>query len=320
MLFRAFLPILLFMSMLGAPASTQAQQPRAIHLIVAFAPGSGSDLLARSLAPPLSAALGAPVVVENRPGADGAIAAEYVAGAKPDGQTILVGTQSTHAANPHLRKSLSYDPLKDFAPIGRLGRTYLVLVARPGLGDGTLPGLIRAARAKPDGLSFAAGTASARIAAEQFRMVAKVPLTHVPYKGIGPALADLVAGHADFTFADSAAAQSLIQAGRLKAIAVTSPARLQQLPAVPTVREAGVAELEFMSWSALFAPAGTPSPVVMRLHDAMLKALRSPEVVALFEKGGFVLDPTTPEELSRFVHAEYDKWRRVIEFAKIQKE
>ena len=293
-----------------------------ITYVVPFAPGGNTDTLARIIGPKVSAALGQPVVVENKPGAGGNIGSDFVAKAKPDGYTILGGTISSHAINASMYPSMPYDPIKNFEPITVLGQAPLLLVVPADSPYKTVKDLLDAAKAKPGALSFASagnGT-SPHLAGELLKSSAKIQATHVPYKGSGPAVTDLLAGHVQFMFDTALIVGGHIKAGKLRPLAVTSSKRTSLFPEVPTIAEAGVPGYEIGSWQAVYAPAGTPKPIVERLNAEIVKALKSPDVAERFASLGMEPVANTPAQMAEFNKAEVAKWAKIVKEANIRAE
>lgn len=306
----------------AAPASAFAQSvwpSGPIRFIVPFPAGSGTDLNARMIGERLSSVLAVPVLVDNRPGADGSIAAEAAARSKPDGYTVFVTSNSTHASNPALRRKLPYDPIKDFAPVTLIGTAPLLVLVHPSLPVRNTAELIAYARANPGKLNFSSGSASSRVGGEMFKAMAGVDMTNVTYKGNPQALADLIAGQVQVMFCDAGTALPQVTSGRARALAVTSLKRSAATPDLPTLAESGVPGYEMIAWTAVFVPAGTPEPIVARLSTTIGEILRSPEYRA---KAGATTEvaPGTPQQLEAFVASEIDKWKRVVAQAKIEVE
>ncbi|MFC7691934.1 Bug family tripartite tricarboxylate transporter substrate binding protein [Paeniroseomonas aquatica] len=266
--------------LLGAaarPARAETYPARPIRLIVAFGPGSGSDVRARLYADRLAAAWGQPVVVDNRGGGSGILAAEAVARARPDGYTLLFTSNTTHAANPVLFRRLPYDPVADFAPVALIGRTPLVVVVSNDLPVRDMAGLIAHARAHPGALNYASGNTSSHLAAEMFKAGTGVSMTYVSYRSNAQAILDVIAGAAQVMFSDAVVALPQIRQGRVRALAVTVDAAVPALPGVPTVAgAAGLPGYAVASWSAIFAPAGTPAEIVARLNAEVIAIGREP--------------------------------------------
>ena len=300
-------------------AGAQAWPSKSIAYVVPFAVGGNTDTLARVLGPKLSTALGQPVVIENKPGAGGNIGSDYVAKAKPDGYTILGGTISSHAINPSVYPSMPYDAVKSFEPVILIGSGPLVLAVNADTPYKTLKDVIAAAKDKPGTLAFASpgqGT-SPHMAGELLKMTAQLDMTHVPYKGSGPALTDVVGGTVPMMFDTMLVLGAQVKAGKLRAIAVAAPKRLASLPDVPTFAEAGVPGVEVTSWQAVFAPAGTPQPIVQRLNAEFARVIKEPDVQQRLNDLG--VDPAAgpPEQLAEFQKAEIDKWSKVAKAAKV---
>lgn len=288
---------------------------RPITWVVPFAPGGSTDIIARTVGQEMSKSLGQTVVVENRPGAAGGVGAAYVARAKADGYTLFGGTISTHAINPSLYKNLSYDPVKDFEPVSLIAYVPNVLMVDAKLPVHTVQELIAYAKKQPTPLSFAssgAGT-STHLAGELFADTIKVPMTHVPYKGSPQALQDVVAGFVPFLFDQLTAGEAMIKAGRLRALAVTSPQRSVLAPNVPTMAEAGLPGFEMVSWQALYAPHGTPKDVVQRLNQEVVLALQQPDVrKKMTEQLGMEVVGSSPTELAAFMDKEIPRWAELV--------
>ncbi len=301
-------------------AHAQGKYPqRPITLVVPSAPGGTTDFTARLITEPLSRALGQPVVVDNKAGAAGNIGNQLVAKAKPDGHTLLVSYSGYHVGNPHLFKQAGWDPIKDFAPVAMVTRAPQIIVVKSGLPVNTLQEFISYAKANPGKLNYASsGNGSIQhIAAALFSQLTATNITHVPYKGAGPALQDLLGGTVDMFITTPASVQAQITAGKIKALAVTSQARLSSLPNVPTANEAGLKGFELDSWFALYAPAGTPADVVQQLNAEIGKILRAPEVIKKAGDSGTSVDIMSPQQLADFTAKELDYWGKVIQKAKI---
>ena len=303
-----------------APASVHAQAwpSRPIRLIVPFAPGGGSDIVARTINVRLPALLGVPVVIENRAGAGGNLGAEVVARAAPDGYTLLVANNSL-TANLALYRKLPYDPFRDFAPVAMGATSPNMILTHPALPAKTVADLIALARAKPGELTFGspgAGTPS-HLAGEMFMSRAKVKLNHIPYKGAGPLIVDQMAGHVVLSFTAPLVSKPFIDAGRLRPIAVTSERRWALAPNLPTVAESGFPGFDMVAWFAFFAPTGTPREVIDRLAADIGRAVQSPEVRERFTGQGIEATPGSPEELAAFIRRDYDATARLIRELKI---
>ncbi|HCE93536.1 Bug family tripartite tricarboxylate transporter substrate binding protein [Acidovorax facilis] len=314
-----------FSTLVSLPATAQGTWPtgKPITYMVPFAAGGTTDTLARLIGQQLGTALGTTVVVENKGGAAGSIGSEAAARSAPDGYTLLGGTVSSHAINVSLYPKLGYDPIKSFSPVTLIGTNPVVLVVAANSPYKTLKDVLAGAKGKQGGLSSAsAGTGSSQhLAVELLAYKSGVKFTHIPYKGSGPAIQDVISGQVDMMFDTTVVAAPHIQSGKLRAIAVTSPQRLASMPDVPTVAESGVAELkdfQVQSWQAIFVPAGTPTPVVTRLHDEIRKILAQPDMQTRLK--GFGMEPAdlNTTQIAAFQKAEVEKWAQVIKAANIK--
>jgi tripartite-type tricarboxylate transporter receptor subunit TctC len=303
---------------LAAHADTYPSKP--ITIIVPFGPGSGTDTITRVLAQHLGTVLKQSVVVEARPGATGALAALFVSRAAPDGYTLFMSTNSPHSAAPFLMKNVGYDPVKDFAPITRMGSYTLMLCVHPGIPAKSVKELIEYAKANPGKLSFASGNTSGVVAGETLKHWAEIDMLHVPYKSVPPALNDVLAGRVSMMFADLTTALPHVKAGTLRALAVTRLKRSALIPELPTLDEAGVKGFDMDSWAAVFAPAGTPADVITLLNAEMRKIIDSPELKSSLGKAGFEAFSSSPKELEDFVKVQLGKWGKMIKDAGIQPE
>jgi tripartite-type tricarboxylate transporter receptor subunit TctC len=322
---RAMLPWLVLAALLFAvlsPNNALASYPeRIIKIVVPFAPGGGTDVVARTLAQEMAKDLGVSVIVENKPGAGTIIGTQAVAVSEPDGYTLLMGTFA-NAVNPSLNAKLPYDPHKDFAPVALVARSFNIVVVNPKSEIKSIADLIAAAKADPGKLSYGTyGTGtSAHLAGELFKNLAKVDLTTVPYKGAAPAITDLISGQIQVMFTTVASAASLIEAGQLRALAVTSAERSPAFPDLPTVAEAGVPGYAAGSWYGLFAPAKTPKEVIDRLNKSAALAVQSEAFRRLGVNEGLVMVARPPDELERYFRGEEERWRKVIQDAGIKVE
>ena len=318
-----FLPYLLagFLAGIGA-ASAQAWPERPVRIIVGYPPGGGTDLVARLVQQPLSTRWGQPVVIDNRPGANAIIATEAVAKAKPDGYTLLMAYATELAVNPATMKKLPYDPVRDFTPIMQLASAPLVLALHPSVAAKDVRELVAFAKAKPGTLSYSSsGSGSVHhFAGELFKLQTGTDLLHVPYKGSGPAAADAVAGQVQANFASVASVLRFVQAGRLRALAVTSKKRSSQMPDVPTMVEAGLADFELTSWYGLLAPAGTPPALVAKIHADMTAVLAGAEFQKSFDVQGLDMAGGSPQAFAEFVRAEAAKFARIARAGSISVE
>ena len=313
------------MGLVGLPAAAQGTWPtgKTITYMVPFAAGGTTDTLGRLIGQQLGTALGTTVVVENKGGAAGSIGSEAAARAAPDGYTLLGGTVSSHAINVSLYPKLGYDPIKSFSPVTLIGTNPVVLVVSANSPHKTLKDVLAAAKGKDGGLSSAsAGTGSSQhLAVELLAYKSGVKFTHIPYKGSGPAIQDVISGQVDMMFDTTVVAAPHIQSGKLRAIAVTSPKRLASMPDVPTVAESGInglADFQVQSWQAIFVPAGTPTPIVTRLHDEIRKILGQPDMQTRLK--GFGMEPAdmNVSQIAAFQKAEVEKWAQVIKAANIK--
>ncbi len=302
------------------PAAAQAFPSKTMTFVIPFAAGSATDQLGRALGRSVSEQTGQPVFVENNGGASGQIAAQLVANAAADGYTVLITTNTTHAANEHLYKKLSYDPVKDFAPITGLGKGGQVLVVRPDAPYGNVMDLVAAAKKSPGKLSFGSGSSSSRMAGEMFKQLTDTDILHVPYKSNPSALTDLMGGQIDFMITDTSTGVPQINSGKLKALGVSTTQRNPLLADVPTIAEAGVKGYDMGYWFAAYAPAGTPPEVVGKLRELLVKATQDDAARNFFAGSGSTAWTTGSEELAKFQAEEAAKWGRVIKAAGIQPE
>ncbi len=306
---------------LGLPATVWGQDgypSRAISIVVPFGPGSGTDVGARLIGQKLSEALGRPVTIDNKPGANGAIAAELVSRAKPDGYTLVMGTNSTHGANPALVRELRYDPIKGFEPVTRVAVFTSIIVANPALPVNNMRELI--AYGKANELTLATGNASGVVMSETLARQVGWKLLRVPFKSNPPAMTEVVAGRVNMMFTDIAAAQGLLKSGSLKPMAVTSLKRSALMPDLPTIAESGVPDYDLSGWIALFAPVGTPKPIVERLNAEVTKVLQLPEIRVRLLDLGAEPSPMPVVEFTAWVQQEVNKWTRLVREAGIQPE
>lgn len=301
----------------ATPAFAQKEFPsKPIMLVVTYPPGGPTDAMARTLAAALKNSLGQPVIVENRAGAGGNIGAEVVARAEPDGYTLMFGTSAPLAINVSLYRKINYDPVKSFAPVIQIGHLPNVLVVNPNVPAKNVQELIAYGKAHPGKLSYASSGngASSHLAGVLFNNLAGTDFQHVPYKGTGPALNDLLGGQVSMTFTDVLTALPFIKSGKVRALGVTTKGRSQALPDVPTVAEQGVAGFDVSVFFGVVAPAGTPPAVIAKLNHAFADALQQPEVRKTLLAQGLELAPSTsPEQLGAFVKSEVSKWRGVVQ-------
>ena len=314
--FVAAIAALLFATL----AASQDYPSRPIRLIVPFPPGGSTDILARALGDKLAQGLGQPVVIDNRPGAGGSIGAEAVARAAPDGYTLMMGHLGTLAVNPSIYKSLPYDPVRSFAPVSLMAIVPSVLVVNPSLPVASAAELIAYAKSHPGKLAYgSAGSGStSHLTTEYFKLVTGIDILHVPYKGVGPMLTDLVSGQLSMGLNGAPAVMQHVNAGRLRALAVTSSKRLEALPQVPTLDEAGVRGFDASGWYGVVAPAGTPQAIVARLNGEIARAIQSAELRSRLDSEGALPAPGTPEAFGAFIRAEIARWDAVLKRAGVQ--
>lgn len=311
---RFILSLLVGMA-LAVPAAAQDYPNRPIRIIAPFGPGTATDTVARVIASEISNRTGQSVVVENRAGAEGQIGAQAAATAAPDGYTIFVTTQTTQAINQHVYKSLSYDPVKSFAPVSGLSRGAQIVMVRNDLPISSVAELIAFARAQPGKLTFGSGNGSSRGAAELFKIMANVDLLGVPYKTQPQVVADLLGGRIDVIFCDFTTGLPPVRDGRARGIAVTSPQRYPGLEQYPTVAESGVPGYESQPWNGAYVPAGTPRPIIDKLNRLIREAVLSEAYGNLMRTTLGVVFPGSPEELAAFQDNEIRKWGEVVSIA-----
>ena len=318
---RAFLAATLLAAFAATPAWAQGKYPeRPITFVEPFAAGSATDQLARALGASITAETKQAVIVDNKAGASGMMAAQAAARAPADGYTVLISTNTTHAANEHLYKKLPYDPVKDFVPVTGLGKGGQVLVVRADAPYKSVADLLAKAKKEPGKLSFGSGSSSSRVAGEMFKQLSHTEILHVPYKSNPQALTDLLGGQIDMMITDTATGVPQIKGGKLRALGVSTTKRNPLLPDVPTIDEAGVKGYDMGYWFAAYVPANTPAPVVARLRELLVAGTKSATAKSFFESTGSDAWTTTPEELGKFQIADAQKWGRVIKAAGIEPE
>lgn len=311
---------ILLSSVLGAQAFSQAAYPtQPIRLIVSFAAGGPTDVFARLVASKLEKELGQPIIVENKPGGGSNIGSEFVAKAKPDGYTLLVGTVA-NTTNMGIYKNLGYDTVRDFAPITQIMSSPSVLVVNNNIPVKTLDELVAYIKERPGKLSYASSGAGGmqHHAAEMLKLRANIDMLHIPYKGAAPALTDVIGGTVNMGFKTASGVMPAIQSGKVRAIAVAGNSRLAQLPDVPTMAEAGMPGIEADSWNGLFAPAGTPPAIINRLAEATIKVLQTQEIKERFAAISATPVGSSPAEFSKYVRDEVQKWSKVAKEANVQ--
>jgi len=310
----------LLVALLGIDVADAASYPsRRINLVVPFPAGSATDAVTRRLAESIGAATNAAVLVENKPGADGNLAALSVLKAEADGYTVFVTTNSTQAANVNLFNSMPYDPARDFAPVAGIMTIPMMLTVKAEFPARNVAEFVALAKAREKPLSFGSGNTSSRGAAELFRSRAGIAMQHVPYRGMPQALTDVLSGEIDCVFADPASAQGLVQDGRLRVLVVTSNERLASMPSVPTVAEAGLPGSDLTAWVGVFVRAGTPADVIARLNELTTAFVTREETKAYLESVGARPFRATPEELWAFQQADTKRWAEIVAIAKIEK-
>ncbi|MCC7426917.1 MAG: tripartite tricarboxylate transporter substrate binding protein [Alphaproteobacteria bacterium] len=302
-------------AVLGLPhARAQAWPDRPIRVLVGYPPGGVTDVVTRLVTPTMAERLGQPVIVENRPGAGGNLAAEQVARATPDGYTLVMGNNSTHASNPSLYRNIGYDVARDFVPVALVGTVTNVLVVHPSVQARSLQELVALAKASPGKLNYASPAvgAAGHLTAELFKLRTGTDIVHVPFRGAAPALTEMLAGRVEMMFATLQTVIAAIQAGQLRALGVTSTERIPQLPDVPTLAETVLPGFSAEAWFALFAPARTPPAIVSRIAETAIHATTLPAVQQGFERQGVRIRTMQGEALARFVRTETDTWTEVV--------
>ena len=305
---------------LTAPAWGQAYPAKALKLILPFPAGGPTDIVARALGQGLGDALGQNVVIDNRPGGGGLIAAILAARSAGDGYTLFLGGVTTLSIAPSAHKNLPYDPLKDFLPVTQATRQPIMLMVHPALPVKSVREFVALAKARPGELNYASSGpgGSGHLAGELFRLVTGVNIVHIPYKGAPPALNELIAGQVQVLFGTILAAAPHVRSGRVRAVAITGPQRTNALPDVMTFAEAGIANYDASSWNGIAVPAGTSRAIVERLNTELTRVLKTPAVLERLAQDGAVPVPTTPEEFSAFIKLEMAKWAQVVKAANIR--
>jgi len=319
---RKHVVVLGLAAMLAMPGAAGAQTypSQTIKFVVPFAAGSGTDTLARLLGQRVSTSLGQNVIVENIAGGSGVIAAQNVARSSPDGYTVFVTSNTTHASNQSLLKKVPYDAVNDFEPVTKLGSITLALVAHPSVAAKDVKELIAYARANPGKLTFGSGSTSSRVAGELLKTAAGIDMLHVPYKSNPQVVSDLLGGQISLFFGDVSTSLPPVAAGKLKGFAVSGLKRSPLAPDLPTLNEAGIPGYDLTAWFAAFVPAKTPRPVVDKLNAAFREALADKEVSGKLRTAGIEPETGSPEELKAFVNAEIKKWAKIVADAKIEPE
>lgn len=321
---RSFTVAVAAMAIVAASSSTLAQNypSKPIRLLVPFVPGGGTDLQARAISQSLNAAWGQPVVVDHRPGGTGAVASALVAQAAPDGYTLLIVTSSTHAIAPNLQRKPAYDPVKDFAPVAMTASAPEIVVAHPSVPAATIKELVALAKSKPGTLNYAspgAGTIG-HMTGELFKIVTGTDIVHIPYKGSGAATRELLGGQVQLMFSAPGAVIQQVRAGKLKALAVATAARVAELKDVPTLAEMGYPEIEASNWYGILATAGTPRPVIDQLNREIGRTMQTPEVKDALLRQGYEATTSTPEAFGKLIRSEVAKWNKVVKASGMQPE
>ncbi|WP_296511235.1 tripartite tricarboxylate transporter substrate binding protein [Rhodoferax sp.] len=310
----------LFLHLPGQAQTAAAYPAKSIRLVVPFTPGGSSDILARAIGQKLNEAWGQPVVIDNVPGAGGAIGADKVAKAPADGYTLLMGHIGTLAVNPTLFPNLPYDPIKSFAPVAWVARVPNVLVVHPGVPAKNVKELVALAKSKPGQMNYGSGGngSAANLATEYFKLQTGTSLLHIPYRGTAPAITDLVGGQTQLLFTGAPAVISQIKNGQLRALAVSSPKRMDALPDLPTVAESGYPGFEADQWYGVVAPAGTPTDVITKLNTQINLALNSPELKNRLNAEGAIATPDTPANFGKLIAKEIARWKPVISGGRVR--
>ena len=302
------------LAMVCGIATAQQYPAKPIRMVVGFAPGGGTDLVARIIGQKMTESWGQPVLVDNRAGATGTIGADLVAKAPGDGYTLLMGHVNSHGIAPNLFKKLPYDAERDFAMVAYVGYVPNVLVIHPSIPARNVKELIALAKSQPDALNYASsGVGSTQhLAGELFKLLTGVTIVHVPYKGSGPAVVDLLAGHVSMNFDTMPPVLPHIKTGRMRALALTTPKRSPQLPDVPTLIEAGLKGFDMTNWYGVMAPAKTPRDIVVKLNGEINRIVRLPDAKSKLEEAGTQLDPMSPEQFATFLHSEIGKYAKLV--------
>jgi tripartite-type tricarboxylate transporter receptor subunit TctC len=315
---KNWLGILLILAAL--PCRGAGYPETTVRIVAPFTPGGVTDVLARELAAKMTQNWKSSVVAENRPGAAGIVGTQFVAGATPDGHTLLLGTNGTNATNVALYSKLPYSPLRDFAPISLIATSYLILLTHPSVPVKSVRDLVALAKKNKGLLTYGSGGSGStpHLAAELLKSMAGIDIVHVPYKGGAPAMIDMLAGRIDLYFSNTAVAMPHVKSGRIKMLAVTSTRRAAALPDIPTFAESGVPGYDVTSWFGLFAPAKTPQDVIAKLNAEVVRIVALPETVKHLEKSGLAAASNTPAEFTAFIQREIDKWTKVVKAAGIK--
>jgi tripartite-type tricarboxylate transporter receptor subunit TctC len=313
--------LLVFSGLIASLAWGQADYPsKPIRMIVPFPPGGVTDIVARTVSVKLSAELGQPVVIENRAGASGAIGAELGARAAPDGYTLIMGNISTLGINPITFAKLGYDPITSFDPISLVAVQPLLITVHPGVPAKNLAELVQLAKSQPGQLNYGTAGSSIHLAVEQFNSLAGIRMNHIAYKGSAPAITDLVGGQIQVLFDPFSSIYPLVAAGKIRALAVTTEKRAAAAPQLPTVAEQGYAGFDVSSWQGIVVPAGTPKPIIQRLHRGLVTVMASPEVKEKFAQYSAFATASTPEQFAAYIKEELGRWQKVAQQAGVKPE
>ena len=308
-------------SFAAAPAARADSFPNGpIRILVPFSPGSATDQAARNIAEGLNRQFGVPVVVDNKPGANGAIAAEVAAKSKPDGQTMFVCSNTAAASNVALMKSIPYDPLKDFDPLTIIGRAPVFMIVNPKVEAKTAAEFVALCKRQPGKINFGSGSASTRISGELLKAKTGIDMVHVPYKSTPLALTDTIAGHVQMCFADPVTSMPQVKAGAVRCLGVGNRGRYKLTPEIPTLIEQGIPDFELMTWTGVLMPKGVPAAILATLHAAVLKAITEPGYVERQAAGGSEITPTTPAEMRQIQIAEIALYREMMQVAGMEPE
>jgi tripartite-type tricarboxylate transporter receptor subunit TctC len=318
---RLFKTLLVLTCLIASVAWGQADYPnKPIRMIVPFPPGGVTDIVARTVSLKLSAELGQPIVVENRAGASGAIGAELGARAAPDGYTLIMGNISTLGINPITFAKLGYDPVTSFDPISLVAVQPLLITVHPSVAAKNLAELVQLAKSQPGQLNYGTAGSSIHLAVEQFNSLAGIRMNHIAYKGSAPAITDLVGGQIQVLFDPFSSIYPLVAAGKIRALAVTTEKRAAAAPQLPTVAEQGYAGFDVSSWQGIVVPAGTPKPVIQRLHRGLVTVMASPEVKDKFAQYSAFATASTPEQFAAYIKEELIRWQKVAQLAGVKPE
>ena len=314
----AFILVATLVALFSAALHADDYPSRPITIVAVFGPGSASDTICRIIADKLSPLLGQPIVVEDRPGADGALAALYVHHQPADGYTLLMGTNSPLSADPFIHKDINYDPIADFVPVTRVGSFTLMLVVDPQLPIHSVKELVDYAKTNPGKLTYASGNTAGIVGVETLKHWAEISILHVPYKTTAPALEDIIAGRVSMMFADFTSVMPHVTAGTVRALAISRIKRSSLFPSLPTMDEAGIKGFNLDAWAGLVAPAGTPPEIVTKLNGALRQVIDSPDIQTKFKNVGFEGFSSTPRELGDYMKAEIVDWGKMVKDAGIK--